>query len=133
MGSSRRGSAEINVTPLIAASLAVLVIFLIATPDLVKSEVITSPSPPGCGLDVPPILVVRLHADLSATLVDEGDEIPLDARELSAGLRAHLHETPEVVYIELDESVRWEHVIATVDAIHGLVPSTSVALRMPGQ
>jgi biopolymer transport protein ExbD len=133
MGFSRRGSAEINVTPLIDVLLVLLVIFLIVMPNLVKFEEVSTPTPPEQGGEYAPSLVVRVHADLSVVLVDEGREIPLGAGEMSAGLRTHLRATTHVVFIELDEAVRWEDVVATVDAIHGVAPSTRVALKVPGE
>jgi biopolymer transport protein ExbD len=73
--SSTRGRAEINVTPLIDVLLVLLV-----------------------------QLVVRVNADTSVVLVDEGREIRLEAGEVPAGLRAHLRDTGHVVLLEIDEA-----------------------------
>jgi biopolymer transport protein ExbD len=129
MAFSLRGRPEINVTPLIDVLLVLLVIFLIVMPINVKLEPVSTPTPPEQGGEYAPSLIVRVRADLSVVLVDEGREIPLDAGgQLAAGLRAHLREQTHVVFVELEDEVRWEHVVGMVDTIHGVAPTTQVAL-----
>lgn len=127
MAFTRRGAAEINVTPLIDVLLVLLVIFMIVMPSITTYEPVQTPTDDAGSVEHA-ALVVRVRPDLSVVLVDEGREIPLEAGEVPAGLRAHLRETTHVVYIELDEDVQWGHVISTVDTIHGISPSTQVAL-----
>ena len=128
MAFSRRGSAEINVTPLIDVLLVLLVIFLIVMPSITTYEQVHTPSDDDAGAAEHAALIVRVKPDLSVVLVDEGREIVLEAGEVPAGLRAHLRDTTHVVYIELEAEVQWGHVIATVDTIHGIAPATRVAL-----
>jgi len=132
MAFTRRGSAEINVTPLIDVLLVLLVIFLIVMPTLVKFEEVMTPTPPELGGEYVPSLVVRVHADTSVVLVDEGREIPLEAGgQLVGGLRSHLPEQTQVVFLELEDAVQWGHVVSTIDTIHGVAPMTRVALKVP--
>jgi biopolymer transport protein ExbD len=128
MAFTKRGSAEINVTPLIDVLLVLLVIFLIVMPSITTYEPVRTPPSEGDGAAEHAVLIVRVKADLSVVLVDEGREIALQAGEVPVGLRAHLRQTTHVVYIELEEAVPWADVISTVDTIHGIAPSTQVAL-----
>ena len=131
MAFSRRGGAEINVTPLIDVLLVLLVIFLIVMPAMVKYEEVATPTPPELGGEYVPSLVVRVHADLSVVLVDEGREIPLEpGGQLAAGLREHLGQRTHVVFIEMEDAVQWGHVVSTIDTIHGVAPMTAVALKV---
>jgi biopolymer transport protein ExbD len=131
MAFSQRGRAEINVTPLIDVLLVLLVIFLIVMPSLVKFEEVATPEPPADG-DALPSLVVRVRADLSVVLVDEGLEIPLDSgAQLAVGLRQHVRERHHVVFVELDDEVPWGEVVSAVDTIRGVAPMTRVALKVP--
>src|SRR6187551_2148137 len=109
MAFSRRGSAEINVTPLIDVLLVLLVIFLIVMPSITTYEAVETPADDGEGLGEHAALIVRVKPDLSVVLVDEGREIALEAGEVPAGLRAHLRDTTHVVYIELEAEVQWGH------------------------
>jgi biopolymer transport protein TolR len=131
MAFSQRGTGEINVTPLIDVLLVLLVIFLIVMPSITTFEEVQTPpvpDPSGIPGDILPHLVVRVRADLSVVLVDDDQQIEVPALDMSRALRAHLRETTHVVYIELDEAVPWNEVVATVDTIHGIAPSTQVAL-----
>ena len=134
MAFTRRGGAEINVTPLIDVLLVLLVIFLIVMPNLLKYEEVLTPTPPEDGGEYVPSLIVRVRADLSIVLVAEGGEIPLaTGGQLAAGLRQHLREQTHLVFVELDDDVQWGEVVATVDTIHGVAPRTQVALKVPEQ
>ena len=131
MAFSQRGRGEINVTPLIDVLLVLLVIFLIVMPSITTFEEVHTPPPPdaqGQPGDIVPHLVVRVRADLSVVLVDDDQQIEVPASEMSRALRAHLRETTHVVFIELDEAVPWDEVVSTVDTIHGIAPTTQVAL-----
>jgi len=129
MAFSRRGGADINVTPLIDVLLVLLVIFIVVMPNLQLFESVQTPTDDGSTESA--ALVVRVRADLSVVLVDEGREIELDAGSFPAGLRAHLRETTHVVYVELEQEVLWGHVVSTVDTIRGVAPMTQVALMVP--
>jgi biopolymer transport protein ExbD len=126
--SSTRGRTEIHVTPLIDVLLVLLVVFLIVMPSVAAShdgDVAAAEPAPGGPM---PHLVVRVNADTSVVLVDEGREIRLPAGEVPAGLRAHLRDTGHVVLLEIDDALLWEHVVSTVDTIRGVAPHMRVAL-----
>jgi len=46
-------------------------------------------------------------------------------------LRGHLRDQTDLVFLELDEEMLWEHVVSTVDTIRGVAPMTQVALTVP--
>ena len=123
MAFTQRGSAEINVTPLIDVLLVLLVIFLVVMPAMIKMETIDVPrSEP----DVEPLFapaIVRVHADFSVS-IDEGP--PLVAGDLAAKLRAI---RPNVVFVTFDDGVPWNDVIATVDTVRGATDGATVALK----
>jgi biopolymer transport protein ExbD len=129
MGLSRNGP-EINVTPLIDVLLVLLVIFLVVMPSMLAREQIEVPPKGGDFSEPVAYLTVKVRADLSVVLVDEGTEIPLASGDLPAGLRAHLRSTVHLVFIELDDAVRWQDVVGTIDTVKGVAGDTHVALKV---
>ena len=128
--SIRGNGGEINVTPLIDVLLVLLVIFLIVMPSGVKFEPVAMP-PKHDHVDPQPHLIVKVHADLSVTIVDEDTQTELTAPEMAMGLRSHLRDTHHVVFVEMPEDMPWDHVVSTIDTIHGVAPpATQVALVM---
>src|SRR5688500_5559863 len=132
MAFSIRGKGgEINVTPLIDVLLVLLVIFLIILPQGVKFEPVAMPPKHTIHVDPQPHLIVKVHADLSVTIIDEDLETDLQAPEMAAGLRSHLRDTHHVVFVEMPDDMPWDHVVSTIDTIHGVAPpTTQVALVM---
>jgi biopolymer transport protein TolR len=130
MAFSVRGKGDINVTPLIDVLLVLLVIFVIVIPHDLVFEDVRMPSHE-IHVEPQPHLIVRVNADLSVVITDEDAEIQLPARELSAGLRAHLRDEHHVVFVEVAEELPWAEVVSTVESIHAITPdSMQVALRM---
>jgi biopolymer transport protein ExbD len=129
MGLSRNGP-EINVTPLIDVLLVLLVIFLVVMPSMLAREQIEVP-PKGSDATEPlAYLTVKVRGDLSVVVVDEGTEVQLTAGELPAGLRAHLKANVHLVFVELEDSVRWGDVVATIDSVKGVAGDAHVALKV---
>jgi biopolymer transport protein ExbD len=129
MGLSRNGP-EINVTPLIDVLLVLLVIFLVVMPSMLAREQVEVPPQRNDATEPVAYLTVKVRADQSIALVDEGTEMPLTAGELPAGLRAHLKENVHLVFVEVEDAVRWRDVVGTIDTVKGVAGATHVALKM---
>ena len=114
-------SKEINVTPLIDVLLVLLVIFMVVMPVLMKLETVDVPRG-DIGVDPVPSTIVSVHADLSFA-IDDGPTLP--ASDLAARLGAR---QPQVVFLDVDDAVPWNAVIATVDSVRGATKAT-VALK----
>src|SRR5690349_21499178 len=114
-------SKEINVTPLIDVLLVLLVIFMVVMPVLMKMETVEVPRG---DIDVDPVpsTIISVHADLSFT-VDDGPTLP--PADLAATVAAR---HPNVVFLDVDDAVPWNAVIATVDSVRGATKAT-VALK----
>ena len=133
MGLSRNGP-EINVTPLIDVLLVLLVIFLVVMPAmLAKEEIEVPPKAPDDRTEPIAYLTVKVRADLSVVLIDEGNEIQLTAGELPASLRTHLRSSVHLVFVEMEDAVPWREVVGTIDTIRGVAGDTHVALKLEGE
>lgn len=132
MGLSRNGP-EINVTPLIDVLLVLLVIFLVVMPAMLAKEEVEVPHPPSPDTEPLAYLTVKVHADLSVTLDDEGTEIQLTAGQLPASLRTHLRSSVHLVFVELEDAVPWGEVVGTIDTVRGVAGDTHVALKLGGE
>jgi biopolymer transport protein ExbD len=128
---SGAGRNDINVTPLIDVLLVLLVIFLVATPLMMKLEPLELPrriDDPRVVSEIVP-LVVDVRTDLSVEL-DDGKIITL--AELARTLRPRLAAiaTDKVVFIDFEDAVAWSDVVTTVDSIRSL-DDVKVAVRLP--
>jgi biopolymer transport protein ExbD len=132
MGLSRNGP-EINVTPLIDILLVLLVIFLVVIPAVLTKEEVEVPRQ--AGPDTEPIanLTIKVHADLSVSLEDEGVEVQLTAGELPASLRTHLRNNVHLVFVDVEDAVTWRDVVGTIDTVRGVAGDTHVALKLGGE
>ena len=132
MGLSRNGP-EINVTPLIDILLVLLVIFLVVMPAMLTKEEVETPQPAGPATEPFAYLTVKVHADSSVTLDDEGTEVQLTAGQLPASLRTHLRSTVHIVFVDTEDTVQWGQVVGTIDTIRGVAGDTHVALKLGGE
>jgi biopolymer transport protein ExbD len=128
---SGAGRNDINVTPLIDVLLVLLVIFLVATPLMMKLEPLELPrriDDPRVVSEIVP-LVVDVRTDLSVEL-DDGKIITL--AELARTLRPRLAAiaTDKVVFIDFEDAVAWSDVVTTVDSIRSL-DDVKVAVKLP--
>jgi biopolymer transport protein ExbD len=129
MALSRNGP-EINVTPLIDVLLVLLVIFLVVMPSMLAREQLEIPPKGGEATEPIAYLTVKVRGDLSVALVDEGTEVPLTAGELPASLRAHLEGNVHLVFVEVEDAVRWRDVVGTIDTVKGVAGDAHVALEV---
>lgn len=129
--SSRAGSPEINVTPLIDVLLVLLIIFLVLMPMMMKTETVAlPPNEEGVGPPEPPI-VLELKADLTVS-IDTNPAIPSSA--IAGALRPQLHGS-RVVFVDAEDGVPWHEVVSLVDRVRGLAGDPShdgvpVAIRI---
>jgi biopolymer transport protein ExbD len=128
MAFSQRGGPDINVTPLIDVLLVLLVIFMIVIPKTVKIEELEVP--PADAGDPMPVLVVTVKADLSVVVTDDDQDFELSASELTVGLRQHMRDNTHVVFVEFEDAVLWDQVVATVDTVKAVAPTAQVALKV---
>lgn len=132
MGLSRNGP-EINVTPLIDILLVLLVIFLVVMPAMLTKEEVETPQPAGPTTEPFAYLTVKVHADSSVTLDDEGTEVQLTAGQLPASLRTHLRSSVHLVFVDVEDAVPWGEVVGTIDTVRGVAGDTHVALKLGGE
>jgi len=128
MGMSTQGSAtnQINVTPLIDVLLVLLIIFLVATPVLMKVETIDVPrKADDTTYPEQPAVTVTVHADLTLS-VEDGPAIPTS--DLPFALRPHLS-IAHNVFVAFDDGVPWREAIAVVDTVRAMDDSVHVALK----
>ena len=137
---SGSGRNDINVTPLIDVLLVLLVIFLVATPLMMKLEPIQIPrelTSIEYTTDVP--LTLSVAADLSVTL-DDGVAPPrtLTLAEVARTLRPRFSDSTaaKAVFVEFADAVAWGDVVMTIDSLRGLATDANrediqVALKMP--
>jgi len=114
--SPRAGSPEINVTPLIDVLLVLLIIFLVMMPIMMRTEIVALPPNER---DVAPTevpIALKLNGDLTIA-IDEGSAIPLG--ELAGALRPRLRLT-KGIFVDAEDGVPWQEVVALVDALRGL-------------
>ena len=114
--SSSSSGPQINVTPLIDVLLVLLVIFLVVMPVMVKVEPIALPPDEPDVMPARPPVIVKLHADATAT-VDDG--APMLVGQLFAALRPKVGDG-SLVFVDFEDGVTWADVVATVDGVRGL-------------
>jgi biopolymer transport protein ExbD len=124
MGMNGAGRNDINVTPLIDVLLVLLVIFLVATPLMMKMESIEVPQnlDPSRYTADPRWVTLKIKADQSITL-DDGDQIvPIAPADVTKALRPKLAAMSDnkVVFVDFEDAVPWVDVVAAMDTIRGL-------------
>lgn len=109
--------AEINMIPLIDVALVLLIIFMIMTPFLIKSQI--KINLPKARLKEPaprPEQILNIQVDTAGAIYIDGQTI---AREtLESRLRARLPDPQnQPVMIEADQDVKFQHVVTVMDAV----------------
>ncbi len=103
--------------------LVLLIVFLVAMPIVMRMETVAiPPSIPG---EEPPSIpiVLSVKADLSVA-IDDGP--PMLAVDLPARLRAR---APKLVFLDVEDGVPWNDVVATVDTVRSVADGATVALK----
>jgi biopolymer transport protein ExbD len=114
-GGKYRVMAEINMIPLIDVSLVLLIIFMIMTPFLVRSQLkINLPSSKAASEEAQRHRTLQVQVDRSGTAYLDGQAVPGDL--LESRLRQVLREPEnEPVVIEADKDVAFQHVVTVMD------------------
>ncbi len=107
--------AEINMIPFIDIALVLLIIFMVLTPFLVKSQIkINLPKAKTTDAPPPQQLTLTVQLDREGMIFLEGQPVPLNA--LEEQLRELIGASQEqAMLIEADRDVSFQHVVAVLD------------------
>jgi biopolymer transport protein ExbD len=118
-GEKYRIMAEINMVPLIDVALVLLIIFMVMTPILVKSQIKINLPPVGSAPETTPTQTLTILVDKSGKLYI-GDRMVTD-ESLPADLKRLVRNpATQPVIIEADKGVQFEHVITVMDIVKQL-------------
>jgi len=107
--------ADINMIPFIDVSLVLLLIFMIMTPLMVRSQLkINLPSTKDSQKDITRKETVQVQVDRNGTAYLSG--MPVAPDLLESRLRQLLTDPNQPVVIEADKDVPFQHVITVMDA-----------------
>lgn len=109
--------AEINMIPLIDVALVLLIIFMVMTPFLIKSQIKINLPKAKLKEAVPrPEQILQIQLDTSGNVFIDGQTIAKDT--LESRLRARLPDPQnQPVMIEADQDVKFQHVVTVMDAV----------------
>lgn len=110
-----RVMAEINMIPLIDVALVLLIIFMIMTPFLVRSQLkINLPTSKAASEEAQRHRTLQVQVDRLGTAYMDGQPVPGDL--LESRLRQVLHDPEnQPVVIEADKDVPFQHVVTVMD------------------
>lgn len=107
--------AEINMIPFIDVSLVLLLIFMIMTPLMVRSQLkINLPSTKDSQQDLTRKETIQVQVDRNGTAYLSG--MPVAPDLLESRLRQLLTNPNQPVVVEADKDVPFQHVISVMDA-----------------
>jgi biopolymer transport protein ExbD len=109
--------AEINMIPLIDVALVLLIIFMVMTPFLIKSQIKINLPTAKLKQSVPkPEQILQIQLDISGNIFIEGQKVTKDA--LESRLKSRLPDPQnQPVMIEADQDVKFQHVVTVMDAV----------------
>lgn len=112
--------AEINMIPFIDIALVLLIIFMVMTPFLVRSQLkLNLPRSRAAEEDVPRNRPLQVQIDKAGTPYMDGQPVPADM--LEGRLRQALSDPKsQPVVIEADKDVPFQHVVTVMDAAKGI-------------
>jgi biopolymer transport protein ExbD len=121
--------AEINMIPLIDVALVLLIIFMVMTPYLVRSQIAVNL--PGAAQAKPQQEQPPLAVQVDKAGVVYVDSRPVGAEGLEAALRPMIPPGPDAsVVIEADKEVAFQHVVSVMDTVKKLgVTKMAVAVQ----
>ncbi|MFA7157977.1 MAG: biopolymer transporter ExbD [Kiritimatiellia bacterium] len=109
--------ADINMIPLIDVALVLLIIFMVMTPFLIKSQIKINLPKAQLKQPVPkPEQVLQIQIDLAGIIYIDGQKVTKDA--LEGRLKSRLPDPQnQPVMIEADQDVKFQHVVTVMDAV----------------
>lgn len=112
--------AEINMIPLIDVALVLLIIFMVMTPFLIKSQIRINLPKAKLKETMPrPEQIMQIQLDAAGAVYIDGQSIAKDA--LEKRLRARLNDPQnQPVMIEADKEVKFQYVVTVMDTVKRL-------------
>lgn len=109
--------AEINMVPMIDVALVLLIIFMVMTPFLIKSQIkINLPKAKSKEVVPPPEKVLQIQLDSGGVIYMDGQSVSKDV--LESRLRARVTDPQnQPVMIEADQDVKFQHVVTVMEAV----------------
>lgn len=109
--------SEINMVPFIDVALVLLIIFMVMTPFLIKSQIrINLPKAKLKEAMPHPEQILQIQVDAGGAIYMDGQSVAKDA--LESRLRARLPDPQnQPVMIEADQDVKFQHVVTVMDAV----------------
>lgn len=109
--------AEINMIPLIDVALVLLIIFMIMTPFLIKSQIKINLPKAKLKENIPrPEQILNIQLDSSGAVYLDGQTVATDA--LEQRLRGRISDPEhQPVMIEADKDVKFQYVVTVMDAV----------------
>ncbi|MDO9542280.1 MAG: biopolymer transporter ExbD [Kiritimatiellia bacterium] len=109
--------AEMNMSPLIDVALVLLIIFMVMTPFLIKSQIKINLPKAKLKEAVPrPEQILQIQVDTAGNVFIDGQTVAKDT--LESRLRARLPDPQnQPVMIEADQDVKFQHVVTVMDAV----------------
>jgi biopolymer transport protein ExbD len=109
--------AEINMIPLIDVALVLLIIFMVMTPFLIRSQIkINLPKAKLKDTMPRPEQILNIQLDRSGVIFIDGQLIAKDA--LETRLRGRISDPQnQPVMIEADQDVKFQHFVTVLDAV----------------
>jgi len=109
--------AEINMVPMIDVALVLLIIFMIMTPYLIKSQIKINLPKAKSKESIPhPEQILNIQVDKAGAIYIDGQSVSKDA--LDSRLRTRLPDPQnQPVMIEADQDVKFQHVVTVMDTV----------------
>lgn len=109
--------ADINMIPLIDVALVLLIIFMVMTPFLIKSQIKINLPKAKLKESVPrPEQILNIQLDNAGSIFLDGQ--PVAKAVLESRLRARVTDPQnQPVMIEADQDVKFQHVVTVMDAV----------------
>jgi len=120
MNGKYRIMAEINMVPMIDVALVLLIIFMVMTPYLIKSQIKINLPKAKLKEAVPrPDQILQIQVDVAGNVYLDGQTVAKNA--LESRLKARLPDPQnQPVMIEADQDVKFQHVITVMDVVKRL-------------
>ncbi|MCZ6484122.1 MAG: biopolymer transporter ExbD [Acidobacteria bacterium] len=111
---TRSSMSEINITPLVDVVLVLLIIFMVTAPILQTGIEVNLPETR---------TVAAVDPEQLAVITISREEVlyyrsnPVNFNQLGESLRQDIGDSPEAIFLQADEDVRWKTIVAVVDEI----------------